>query len=210
MDTPPPELAPSAHARTAAKRIATRAALALWFAAMLAIGVSLLVRHSVALPRPTADAELARSMSALRSPLDVDRWMVVHVLYGECRCSQRIAEHLLSSPRPVDVVEYVLLVGADAALEARLTVRGFRTTVVASSELAERYHVVAAPLLVVIAPSGGIRYAGGYTTRKQGPDPQDLSLVATARDERWTDALPVFGCAVSEKLQRELNPLGLP
>lgn len=177
---------------------------------MVAVGVTLMVRHSVALPRPTVDVELTRAMATLRTPSEAHRWMAVHVLYAECRCSQRIAEHLLSSTRPQNVVEHVLLVGSNAELEARLVAHGFHVTVVATEELAERYRVAAVPLLVIAASDETIRYAGGYTARKQGPEPRDLELIAAAREDRGLDALPVFGCVVSEKLQRAVNPLGLP
>jgi hypothetical protein len=192
------------------KRFGIRAALTVWFSVMLAIGASLLVRHSVALPRPAVDSELERSLSTLRTPADVGKWMAVHVLYAECRCSQRVADHLLSSPRPADLAEQVLLVGRSAALEDSLTARGFHVTAVEPDELAARYHVLAVPLLLVAAPDGSIRYAGGYTTRKQGPDPRDLEIIASAKANRVTAALPVFGCAVSQKLDQVLNPLGLP
>jgi hypothetical protein len=196
--------------RDAAKRIAPRAALFVWFAVMLAIGATLMARHAVALPRPEVDADFTRAMSTFRTPRDAGRWMAVHVLYAECRCSQRIADHLLATTRPADVVEQVLLVGHGAEIEARLVSHGFRVTVVEPEQLAERYHVVAVPLFVVVAPDGTIRYAGGYTTRKQGPDPRDLELIAAAKTDGPLDALPIFGCPVNEQLAQTLNPLGLP
>jgi hypothetical protein len=177
---------------------------------MLAIGMSLHVRHSVAMPRPAADAELARAMATLRTPAEADRWMAVHVLYADCRCSQRIADHLLSSPRPADLLERVLLVGRSAELEDGLATHGLQVVLVEPEELAARYHILAVPMLVVAAPDGSIRYAGGYTTRKQGPDPRDVEIIASARAGRAMAALPLFGCAASRKLEKVLNPLGLP
>jgi hypothetical protein len=136
--------------------------------------------------------------------------MAVHVLYAECRCSQRIAEHILSSSRPLDVTERVLLIGRDPDLERRFAAHGLRVVLTDSTELGNRYHIAAVPLLVVVAPDDTVRYAGGYTLRKQGPDPQDLQLVADARAGRAPATLPVFGCAVSARLKSSLNPLGLP
>jgi hypothetical protein len=192
------------------QRSLSRFGLTGWFVAMLAIGSTLLARHVVALPRPVADAALGRAMASLRAPEDAKRWMAVHVLYAECRCSHRIAEHLLSSSRPPDVSERVLLVGRDADLEGRFAAHGLRVMLTDSTELGSRYHVAAVPLLVVVAPDDTVRYAGGYTTRKQGPDPQDLELVADARAGRSSPTLPIFGCAVSARLKSSLNPLGLP
>lgn len=189
---------------------AGRLGLIVWFVAMLAVGITLLARHAVALPRPTEDASFARAMASLRAPEDSGRWMAVHVLYAECQCSQRIANHLLTSDRPEGVAERVLLVGRSADLEARLAARGVRVVLTKSAELADRYHVQAVPLFVVVAPDDTVRYAGGYTARKQGPDPRDLEILAAARDDRFFARLPVFGCAVSARLRSSLNPIGLP
>jgi hypothetical protein len=131
------------------------------------------------------------------------------VLFAECRCSQRIAEHLLASTRPPDVSEAVLLVGENAELEASLRSRGFGVTRVGVDDLDTRYHVKAVPILVVLAGDATVRYAGGYTTSKQGPDPRDLEIIAQARTEgTLLKALPVFGCAVAEKLRSRLDPTG--
>ncbi len=191
-------------------RSTSRLGLAVWFALMLVVCSTLLSRHLLALPRPSADAAFARSMASLRGPADEGRWMLVHVLYAECRCSQRIADHLMTTARPTDVREHVLLVGTDADLESKLIAHGFLLARVDQSELHDRYHVDAVPLLIVAAPDGSIRYAGGYTPRKQGLDSQDLEILASTRASRVVDALPVFGCAVARRLQSAINPLGLP
>src|SRR5262249_3137346 len=132
-----------------------------------------------------------------------------HILYSECRCSRRIVEHLLGSDRPAGVAEHVLLVGEDGGIAGRLRARGFRVTLVNHDELATRYHVAAVPLLVVFAESGELRYAGGYTTRKQGPDPRDVEIIRRAAAHGFVEALPVFGCAVAQELKRRLDPTGL-
>ncbi len=195
--------------RSLGRRLA-RAGLGVWFIVMLSVGASLLARHVVALPRPTIDPALVTAMASLRTEKDSGRWMVVHVLYAECRCSQRIAEHLLDAPRPEDTTEEVLLVGHDADLEARLAARSFRVLSLRPEELGERFHIVAVPSFLVTAPDGSIRYAGGYTARKQGPDPRDRAIVQDLRMGKDVEPLPIFGCAVGEKLERQLNPLGLP
>jgi hypothetical protein len=187
-----------------------RIVLSAWFVAMLAVGTTLLARHAVALPRPIEDASFAQAMASMRSPAESGRWMAVHVLYAECQCSQRIADHLVASDRPSGVAEHVLLVGRSTGLEGRLTARGFPVTLTNAAELSGRYHVASVPLFVVVAPDDTVRYAGGYTTRKQGPDPRDLDILADVRADRFFARLPVFGCAVSARLQATLNPLGLP
>lgn len=182
------------------------AALGVWFVVMGAAAASLLARHVVPLPLPGDTAALSR----LRTADDTGRWMAVHVLYTECPCSRRIIEHLTASERPLDVVEHVVLVGARPDLARALLTRGFHVVEVTEDELVARFGVDAAPLLVVLAPDDTTRYSGGYTERKQGPEPQDLHIIARARAGSADLGLPVFGCAIGRALRQTINPLGLP
>lgn len=179
------------------------AALGLWFAAMLIVGAGLLAKHLVALPGPTDNAKLA-AINVLRSPHSQAGWLAVHVLYSECRCSQRIVDHLLTSHRPDGWSEMILWVG-DAAPSAELETR-FEVKRVDRRDLA-RYGIEGAPLLVALDPAGVVRYAGGYTERKQGPVIDDLRILDTARRRESLASLPIFGCAVSDRLRRELAAL---
>ena len=58
--------------------------------------------------------------------------------------------------------------------------------------------------------AGEVRYAGGYTERKQALFPRDREIVAALRAGDEVTPLPVFGCAVSNELKRTINPLRLP
>jgi hypothetical protein len=178
--------------------------LTVWFAVMLAVGAGLLSRHLVALPAPAKSAKLAASMAQLRRPETQGTWLAVHVLYSECRCSQRIVEHLLSGARPTDWTEVVLWVGQrepDPALARRFDVRR-----VAAADLA-RMGIEATPMLVAVDPGGLVRYSGGYTDRKQGPVIDDVRILDASRKPDLVASLPVFGCAISDRLRAELATL---
>lgn len=181
-------------------------ALGAWFVLMGTIAASLLARHLVQLPPPEDPALLAR----LRSADDTGRWMVVHVLYSECLCSRRIIEHLMTSERPPDVAEHVVFVGERADLASALRVRGFRVLEITPEDLGAQFGIDAVPLLVVLGPDDTTRYFGGYTERKQGPEPRDLAIIANARAGYDDEGLPLFGCAASRGLREIMNPLGLP
>ena len=94
-------------------RLTSRLGLAVWFAAMMVVGTTLLVRHLLALPRVrTAHCSVdgVPQSASRRGPLDDG----ARALHAECRCSQRIADHLtVATLRPTDVSEHVLLVGTD-------------------------------------------------------------------------------------------------
>jgi hypothetical protein len=178
-----------------------RFAVIVWFAAMLAVGAALLAKHVIALPAPAKDQKLAAALSALRLPEEQGKWLAFHVLYSECRCSQRVVAHLLATTRPSGWAEVVLWTGnqpSDPALEQHYRVK--RST---SAELA-RLGIDAAPLLVVLDPRGGLHYVGGYSERKQGPVLDDLRILNQAQRAGVLGSLPVFGCAVSDRLRRQL------
>lgn len=177
---------------------------------MVGLCAVLLGRHLVPLPRPSAgDARLAAAMARLRREGDERKLLAVHVLYAECRCSLRIAEHLQTTTRLRDVSEHVVLVGQSDALRATLAARGFDVSTVNADELEATYAIEAVPLLVVVGPDGTVRYSGGYTTSKQGPAPRDREIIERARRRESTEPLPVFGCAASRALRDRLDPIGL-
>ncbi len=168
------------------------------------MGASLLAKHVVALPVSVAGVRLASSVHQLRAPQSAGKWLAVHVLYSECRCSQRVVAHLSSSVRPTGWDEEVLWVGP-GALDPVLASR-FRVRRLSSVELAH-LGIDSAPLMIVASPDDEIRYAGGYSQRKQAPALDDLRILADSR-RQVVASLPVFGCAVSERLRRQFAGLG--
>jgi hypothetical protein len=53
-----------------------------------------------------------------------------------------------------------------------------------------------------------VRYAGGYSERKQGPVFEDVDTMLRLRAEAKARSLPIFGCAVSRD-QNAFDPLAL-
>jgi hypothetical protein len=171
---------------------------------------SLAAGHFYTLPRPPLrDLVLSAAVARLHTGASPDRWSAVHVLYAECRCSQRIVAHLVERGPLAGVDETVVLVGRSEALEASIAGAGFAIALVTPEELERDYHLRAAPLLVVADPVDEVRYLGGYTERKQGPAIRDVEIVADLRSGGAAAELPLFGCAVSRSLQTLIDPLGL-
>jgi len=183
-------------------------ALALWLPAALVPAALLMASHLITLPTPSTEA-LASAIGGARAPAERGRWLVLHALYGKCGCSRRVVEHLVRRRARRDVVERVLLVDGEPELLGRLTEAGFLVEPLTAEALHARYHVESVPLLVVASPEDRVAYVGGYTERQRGPDIRDVAIVDAALRGVSTSPLPLFGCAVSEKLQRALDPLGL-
>ena len=185
--------------------------LCTWAAVASLVLGTLMVGHWYALPAP-ANAQrpqVAAAIAALRPANKSDQWFAVHVLFAECRCSQRIFEHLFTRQRPAQLAEHVLLVGDHEEYIGRARKAGFGLTLVKPAALKARFHIEAAPLLLVARPDGGLGYVGGYTARKQGLEIQDMEIIADLQRHQAVDELPPFGCAVSRALQELLDPLGI-
>jgi hypothetical protein len=184
-----------------------------WAVVLFVAATSLTAAHLYALPKPSnTDLTLTHALNGIRAANEQKSWLAVHVLYAQCRCSRRIVKHLASSPRPAEVREKVLLVGTNPEIAPdldALSARGFQIVATNAVELRDRYHVQAAPLFMVLGPDGAVRYTGGYTRRKQGPDIEDGTILRELVAEKKTLELPVFGCAVSRELQRLLDPIAL-
>lgn len=197
----------------AVSRIAARFAFWGWAALVSIIGATLLNAHWVPLPLPDRDApELGTALATTLDPGERDRWLAVHVLYTDCPCSVRIIEHLLDSERPAAAIDKVILVGDPYDFERRLRGAGFWVEAVSPEALRRRFAIEAAPLLAVLAPQtqgGHVEYLGGYTSRKQGPDIQDVEIIERLASHDGVTEHPVYGCGVSRRLQRLLDPLGV-
>jgi hypothetical protein len=191
------------------RRVAVVASLTLWASAGLAVGANMMVGHWASLPRPASGGGLAGLASEGRAEPETGRWTALHVLYTSCRCSQRILDHLWTRRALPGIDERVALVGPPGSHPALAAAAGYRVELLTPAELAARYGVVAAPLLLVADASGRIRYSGGYTDRKQGPEIRDGQIIAALLRDDTPAELPLFGCAVSRELQRVLDPLRL-
>jgi hypothetical protein len=181
--------------------------LGLWAVLVLLLVSSLAIAHWAALPAEP-NAQLARAVSSYRRP-DERGFLALHVLYTACRCSERVLSHLQARGAGTNLAEGVLLVGAERGHAQPLARRGFRVSVLREQELAARFHISSAPLLLIAAPDDSLRYVGGYTARKQGPAILDQPLIRAAMRGSVLENIPVFGCAVSRSLQRLLDPFGL-
>lgn len=190
------------------RRYGARTLLAVWALGCLGLGANLLAFHLVALPSP--DPTDHRLVGALRTlPKAAGRWQLVHFLYTDCPCASQVADHLLARPSPMNTTEHVVLVGQAPQLIERLRKLHFTVEVVDEVELEQRFGVTSVPLLVIADPSGELRYSGGYSTRKQGPVQEDLSILARLQGGAPVSPLPIFGCAVSRELRQRLDPAGL-
>jgi hypothetical protein len=197
--------------RLATRQLLVRIAVAAWVVVCVTVGAFQLASHLLTLPAPvTADPALRDAIATHRRPDQRGHWLVLHVILDDCKCSQQVLDHLLSSPRPFGVAERVVLISEQpSAMAASITAHGFDLDVVSPDELVAKYHVEVAPLLVIADPGDNVRYVGGYTPRKQAADVRDLAVITAIRRGEAVEPLPTFGCAVGRALTDQVDPLGI-
>ncbi len=179
--------------------------LAMWAASVVLMGAVLTSFH-----QPFSGP--AGEILALTPSPGGGQWRMLHVLSASCGCSQRVMRHLLTRRPFPDVTEQVLLVdgeGADPQASSELIVRlgeqGFGVTRIAAKNIPAGTGLRGVPLLVVASPEDKIAYLGGYGSRGD----EDGAVLRKVRAGAKVEALPVLGCAVGSRIQRQADPFGL-
>lgn len=209
---------PGSRARVRGLRLGT-AVLGAWAAAILIVGAFLMAGHLVSLPAPAMAGERLTTAVAGKAALAKGRWSALHILYDGCGCSSRVLAHLLARGPRSDLQETVIYAGepgaggpaAPSGTSTNDQVRraGFQFEALTPAELEARYQVEAAPIMVIADPRGAVRYVGGYTDRSGAKQINDLAIIDQLESGGAVPALPVFGCAVSRRVQDAIDPLGL-
>ncbi len=178
--------------------------LASW--ALLAVGgIALLsTKHLAPLPEPGNEALLSRAILKLRH--NASKPFLVHVIYSECSCSKSLLTHLLARGPFAGSEELILFVGTDAKTQQAANRSGFEFSSVTDSELVARFGLEAAPVLLVFDALSKLRYAGGYYDHPAAITPLDERIHRQLAAGANVQPLPVFGCAVSARLQKSLDP----
>ena len=182
--------------------------LAGWIVVTLIGMASLSLSHIVPMPEPDDDARLTRAMLALRR--GSAEHFLVHVIYVGCSCTERLFAHLVERGTLTGGEEIIVLVGGDDPVKRRSAERaGFGLTTVSAAELATRFGIEAAPVLVAFDGARRLRYVGGYYGHPAAVSPLDERIYAQLTSGVTPESLPVFGCAVSPRLQKSVDPLGI-
>jgi len=178
-----------------------------WIIVTLVGVAALSAGHMAPLPDLDDEPRLSKAMLELRRCPSEN--FLVHVIYAECSCSRALFGHLVARRPFPGTEEVILFVGADADKQKAAKRVGFAFTTVSAPELASRFGLEAAPVLIMFDSAGRLRYAGGYYAHPSTITPLDETIYAQLAAGANIEPFPVFGCAVSPRLQKSLDPLGL-
>ncbi len=183
-------------------------AIGMWLMCMACIVAYLMVSHLAVLPHPKTNDTAWESRLHEAVPPAPESWTALHILYDNCACSRRVLKHVIASSPIKNVQERVVLV-SDSPHEPSPARDALDVEYVTPGELQAKFGVESAPLLVVLDDNQRVRYTGGYTSRKQGPEIMDREIITRLISGNDVTELPLFGCAVSSELKRLVDPLGL-
>ncbi|MCI5065534.1 hypothetical protein MRY87_07410 [bacterium] len=178
-----------------------------WAVLCLALGSILMVKHIIPLPVAFIPSQsFLSSVANSNEPLNV-----VHVLTEGCKCSAVISRYLVERGPLSGVRERVLYAAkSDAAIEP-FREAGFETELLRSEGQIASYGITASPMFVVVNGAGEQLYTGGYSERllRHSGQVKDRQIIAGLAKGDSFSALPVFGCAVSKKLKKMVDPIGI-
>jgi hypothetical protein len=137
-------------------------------------------------------------------------WTMTHVLGKGCKCSEQVFNYLIKRGPQSDLEENVILLGDVPEYRAALEKRGFKVTEKNPRELATE-KAIGVPFLLINSAKGEGVYAGGYASSMidERTPLLDLQILHSLRDGKSASELPIFGCAVSQRMQKLIDPLEL-
>ncbi|EQC46800.1 hypothetical protein M900_2559 [Bacteriovorax sp. Seq25_V] len=139
-------------------------------------------------------------------------YQLVHFLGGECQCSEYVVEYLVRRRPTPNTFEKVVIYEDRKNFKSKLEASGYRVELQTYEDLEKEDSPSGIPLLVIANPSGGVLYEGGYSNKLINPftEFQDLvKLEEVKKIKREIASMPAYGCAVSEKYKKWIDPLSL-
>lgn len=134
---------------------------------------------------------------------------LTHFLSPECKCSHLLRDHFISRGPSSHKEKIYIIKTSDESLNRKISQplekAGFKT------ELISEDKVSGVPLLVIQNTKGESLYTGGYTDGPIRPDSiiLDIQIANDLKNRKNTTAYNAFGCAVSSKLKKYIDPLGV-
>jgi hypothetical protein len=175
-----------------------------WLTPVVALSVYLSGLHQIVFENSSGDQLITTSKDYFQSPSETMK--AAHFLSKKCGCSKRVARRLEKRGPAAFTEEVIFQVDQDLPNKEQLLQAGFKVFTISSEDLSKVWGIDAVPLLQ--ASNQKVSYHGGYQDYKSG-DYQDLQIFEALQSGTELTALPVLGCASSQKLAQRIDPLGL-
>ena len=175
--------------------------IAVWMLGVSTIMASLTSSHTMS---------FFPDISLIKTRAGTGTWTMTHVLGPGCKCSREVFRYLIQRGPEKEISEQVILLGAMPDEEKALIDRGFSVHQKSPRDIASE-KAVGVPFLLITSPKGDALYSGGYSdhTIREGTPLHDLQILASLKDGKTASEFPIFGCAVSQRIQKLIDPLSL-
>jgi hypothetical protein len=182
--------------------------LGVWIVVVAGIMTFQMATHAVSLPLPAEVSALGAEIARV-SGAGTGRWVYAHVIPDRCSCTASLLKHLLARGPLEGASEAVFVLGDQVPFEKELEARGYKVRRYGQDEFVGKFGVEAAPLLAAMDGAGKLRYVGGYFRTSATQDPQDGEILRKLGQGESVVPLPLYGCAVSQRLRRYIDPFGV-
>lgn len=141
---------------------------------------------------------------------DDGRAVIVHAIYEKCSCTNSLLKHLVERGLQPLSQEVIFVIGSEAPYESELVAKGFSVFKMKQDEFVNEFGIEAAPLLTLINNKGELKYMGGYFKTSEARVSTDQEIIQKALiEDKPPEPLPLYGCAVSDRLQKYIDPFQL-
>ncbi|UYL09930.1 hypothetical protein B9G69_004990 [Bdellovibrio sp. SKB1291214] len=139
------------------------------------------------------------------------QWTLTHVVSESCKCSAKVMAYLKDRGPSSLAHEEIVLLGRIPAESQELVAKGFPLRHLNPENIKEDISKLGVPFLLITTPQGDTVYAGGYSEKsvQDGGPIRDLEILQGLQGKGTVQNFPIFGCAVSRKLQKIVDPFSL-
>lgn len=180
--------------------------LVLWVIVVVTVITFQMASHLLAMPLPK---EVEKVRESLLSYQNNKEWLYVHIIYDKCSCTNLLIEHLVERKKMKEATEVIMLIGGSSSYEDQLIKSGFKFVTMKKETVEKEFGIEAAPILAVINGNGELKYLGGYFKTSAAKYPKDIEIISHINKGSEVEALPLYGCAISDVLKSYIDPLGV-
>jgi hypothetical protein len=130
-----------------------------------------------------------------------------HFIYENCRCTKDLIKQLGERSPLEHVLEKIIFIGNDGDLHETFSRKGYLFAQINRESAERKFQIESAPLLAVLSPDGTHWYIGGYFPNYGNYHSADAKIIAESVLGKRAEALPLYGCAFSKRLEDKFYPI---
>lgn len=179
--------------------------LSLWVIIVIFIISTQMITHLVSFNLPKNISEFHQSI--LANEHKMGQWTISHIIYENCSCTNSLLKRIIQRGPFPNAHEVIFLIGKKLPFENDLINAGFHIRRFDKETFVQQFNFEAAPILSIHNHLGDLSYLGGYFKTSAAKISLDEDIITHLYQGKNYNALPVYGCAVSERVTDLIDPL---